>query len=82
MQTSDANHEPEKTMTATFNETKGTTITALTYFVLYGDHDSGSGSQGFMVREGIESAERTASLMDQCGYRLIEIKSAEDMLNG
>lgn len=60
---------------------QGQSITDATYFVLYGDHDSGSDSKGFMVREGFENAQRSAALLDQCGYRRVELKSAVDMLD-
>jgi hypothetical protein len=57
------------------SETNGRTLTNESYFVFYGDHDQGS-KPGFMVREGIETAERTARLMNECGYQFTEVRHA------
>ncbi len=45
-----------------------------TVMVYYGNHDSGGQSEGHMIREAGESAERTANLLRQCGYRLVRIE--------
>lgn len=47
-------------MTAT--ETNGRTITEDTYIVFYGDHDKNPESHGMLVREGLESAQRSERL--------------------
>lgn len=65
----------------TATQINGQNITSETYFVFYGEHDKGD-SQGFMVREGIENARRTEQLLDQCGYRRIEIQYGMDLIRG
>jgi len=54
---------------------KSTAIDAETYFVFYGDHDRGAGA-GFMVRQGLAAAERTARLLSECGYKFTETRHA------
>jgi len=61
-------------MTTTAN-TEGRTMTDQTYFVFYGDHDRGC-KPGFMVREGLEIAQRSAKLMGECGYRFVDVRHA------
>lgn len=63
-------------------ETTGKNMTEETYFVFYGEHDSGSDGCGFMVREGLEVAKRTEERLWECGYRRIELKWGMDLLNG
>ena len=46
--------------------------TTRTVTVVYGNHDQGA-KDGSMVREAGESAERTARLMRECGYRDVTI---------
>jgi len=53
----------------------GTTITHETYFVFYSDHSKGSPA-GFMTREGLDVAERTADRMCECGYQRVEVRHA------
>lgn len=62
-------------------EATGTTITEETYFVFYGDHDMGS-KPGFMVRETLEAAARTARLMADCGYRMTETRHVASISDG
>lgn len=56
-------------------EPAGRTLTDESYFVFYGDHDRESPA-GFMVRNGLETAERSAQLMSECGYRFTEVRHA------
>lgn len=42
--------------------------------ITYTNHDSGNASyDGWMKRDTIERAERTASLMRECGYKTVVI---------
>ena len=43
------------------------------YEIKYADHDMGA-TGGHMIREGKETAERTARLMRECGSRLVEVE--------
>ena len=65
--------------TTTQQNTNGRTITSETYFVFYGEHESGSGSRGFLVREGLESAERSERLLGECGYARTDIRHADSI---
>lgn len=54
----------------------GRSIGEETYFVFYCDHDSGSQSKGFMVREGLDNAERSARLLEEVGYQHVDVRHA------
>jgi hypothetical protein len=57
-------------------------ITEETHFVFYGDHDQTPlcrETVGCMVRENYDSACRTAALLEQCGYRTVNIRRAADL---
>lgn len=41
--------------------------------ITYSNHDSGS-SNGSMVRETKELADRTAKLMKECGYKTVTVE--------
>jgi len=64
-----------ETMTTATETTNGRTLTQDTYFVFYGEHDMGA-KAGFMVREGLERAQQTERLMDECGYQFTDIRHA------
>jgi hypothetical protein len=41
------------------------------YEIHYSNHDSGSKTCGIMVRETLQQAERTLTLLWDCGYRAV-----------
>lgn len=53
-------------------------LTHKSWFVFYGEHADGC-QPGFMVREGLENAERSAKLMEDCGYKYTEIRRCSDV---
>ena len=65
----------------TIRETRGIAMPVDSYVVVYGEHDRAA-MGGLMIRDNIDQANRSARLMEECGYQRVEIHAACDLLRG